>query len=916
MKILARSVTRLEDYAPPAFCIVASELIIDLDFHKTQVNARHQVRRRVSDHDAQLDTTQDMRLDMEAMEIHKISIDGVALNQPQYRIEDHALILFAVPDEFDLTIENTIRPAQNTALSGLYKSANLLCTQCEAEGFRRITPAIDRPDNLGEYTVTLRAQQKTFPLLLCNGNLVDEGACGASDNGMHYTTWHDPYPKPTYLFAIVAGKLSCLEDSFTTCSGRKVALKFFAACRDINKCVYAMASLKRAMAWDEKIYGREYDLDLFNVVAVEDFNMGAMENKSLNIFNTQCVLADPAMATDDDFETVEAVIGHEYFHNWSGNRVTCRDWFQLSLKEGFTVFREQQFSADMGSAAVKRIADVAGLRSYQFREDAGPMAHAVRPDSYREINNFYTATVYNKGAEVIRMLHELLGAEQFRRATDLYFARHDGQAVTTDDFVAAMESIGGMDLTQFKNWYSQAGTPVVEVETVHHADRGVLEITLSQHCKPTPQQPQKAPFVIPIKFAFFDSDGKRIPLIASDNAHDYCQQDDLLVLSEARQTFTFPYRSPRQENDHAQPVVSLLRGFSAPIELRQPLSKDQLTLLLAHEDDPFNRWEAGQKLFLGHILKDSLGRIQTDPQTHDTTHGTTHAATHDTTHVTVAFLSVLTHAEAEADPALQAEILTLPDQSYISEQVTYSGAPIHPAAVFHARHALKHHLASVHKDKLLEHYHRLNARNDGTITAEQIGMRSLRDTCLGYLMALDSPEIHQLATALLTNSHCMTDSVSALTALANSHKPDRQALLDDFYQHWKKEPLVVDKWLRIQARVATPDTLARVEALTRHPAFDSTNPNKVYALLAGFSHGNPFCFHAADGSGYRFVRKWVACLDSRNPQVSARLVSAFTNWKKYSPELKTQMRAMLKEIAELPGLSPDVAEIVSKSLEN
>lgn len=877
---------RLEDYQPPAFRIVETMLTVDLDFSETKISARHRVRRLRQ-------SQPDLVLDMDALEIGKIGVDGTTLVAGQYRIEDHQLILFDVPGEFNLVIENTIRPEQNTALSGLYKSGEMLCTQCEAEGFRRITPAIDRPDNLSRYTVTLRADKKIFPLLLCNGNLVEQGDSAA---GRHHITWHDPFPKPTYLFAIVAGKLACLEGSFTTRSKRDVALRFYAAPRDIDKCAHAMAALKRSMAWDEKIYGREYDLDLFNVVAVGDFNMGAMENKSLNIFNTQYVLADPAMATDGDFENVESVIGHEYFHNWSGNRVTCRDWFQLSLKEGFTVFREQQFSADMGSKAVKRIEDVAVLRSHQFREDAGPMAHPVRPDSYMEINNFYTATVYNKGAEVIRMLHTLLGAKKFRRGTDLYFARHDGQAVTTDDFVAAMESAGGVDLARFKNWYSQAGTPVVEVKTAHDAGRGVFEITLSQRCPPTPEQPHKAPFVIPIKVALFDREGNRIPARASNQGDHWNDRDDLLVLSGRRQTFVFKGLT---SSSASPPVASLLRGFSAPVELRQPLSEDDLALLLSHDDDPFNRWEAGQKLFLGHLLKRVKGiRNGEEMPAAD--------------RLARAFESVLDETDTAADTALQAVILTLPDQAYISEQLE----PIDPAAIFQARQELKRHLAKTHKTKLLKRYHQLNEHNDGAVNTQQIGNRSLRDTCLNYLISLDEPEIHELAAALLKNSRCMTDSAAALGALANSGKPDRQALLDDFYRRWKDEPLVVDKWLGIQATVPHEETLSRVESLSRHEAFDPTNPNKVYSLMAGFSHANPVCFHARDGAGYRFVRRWVAQLDPVNPQVSARLVSAFTNWKKYIPELKDQMQAALQEIAELPKLSGDVAEIVGKSLEN
>lgn len=877
-------VTRLRDYRPPAHRIVETALDLDLDADETRVRARHQVRRQ----DAAADLVLDAEADM--LQLHAVRIDGEAVPPGRYRMEGGKLVIKDAPAAFELAIENTTFPARNTALSGLYQSGGMLCTQCEAEGFRRIAPAIDRPDNLAAYTVTLRADAEKFPLLLCNGNLTGHGDLGG---GRHYATWHDPFPKPTYLFAIVAGDLARLDGHFTTRSKRRVALRFFARVRDIGKCAHALQALKKAMAWDEAAYGREYDLDLFNVVAVGDFNMGAMENKSLNIFNTRYVLADPAVATDADFENVEAVIGHEYFHNWSGNRVTCRDWFQLSLKEGFTVFREQQFSADMGSAAVKRIEDVAALRDHQFQEDAGPMAHPVRPDSYLEINNFYTATVYNKGAEVIRMLHTLLGAETFRRGTDLYFDRHDGQAATTDDFVAAMQRAAGLDLAQFKRWYDQAGTPVVEVETAYDAARAALQITLSQHCPPTPQQPRKEPFVIPVRAALFDRHGRRIAARLKESAGAggaTAHGDDLLVLSEPRQSFLF-------EGVGAEPVASLLRNFSAPVELRHALSDSDLALLLAHDDDPFNRWEAGQKLFLKHLV-DGVSAIQAGRD----------IALSDT--VVRAVESVLDQADNGGDAALQAEILTLPSEAYLSEALEV----IDPAAVFGARRALKRRLATALKAKIAACYHRLNRRNDGTLSAGQVAGRRLRDACLGFLAALDEEEVHALAARQLAGARCMTDAAAALAVLAHSGAPQRRALLDDFYARWKDEPLVVDRWLHIQATAARPETLSRVEKLTEHAAFDSANPNKIYALIIAFCHANPVCFHRPDGAGYRFARKWVAQLDPLNPQLAARLVSAFTRWRKYTPELKSRMQSALREIAELPKLSADVAEIVGKSL--
>ena len=927
------TVTRLRDYRPPAYCIVETVLDIALDFDETRIRARHQVRRQAAT-DATADLA-DLVLDADAdmLALHAVRIDGVALPPQRYRMENNKLIITDVPaaTEFELAIDNSAFPSRNTALSGLYQSGDMLCTQCEAEGFRRITPAVDRPDNLAVYHVTLRADAAKFPQLLCNGNLVDRGDDGDDDgddgdskanNRRHFATWHDPFPKPTYLFAIVAGALARLDGRFTTCSGRTVDLRFFARARDIDKCAHALESLKRAMAWDETTYGREYDLDLFNVVAVGDFNMGAMENKSLNIFNTHYVLADPTVVIDADFENIESVIGHEYFHNWSGNRVTCRDWFQLSLKEGFTVFREQQFSADMNSAAVKRIEDVAVLRDHQFQEDAGPLAHAVRPDSYIEINNFYTATVYNKGAEVIRMLRTLLGAKVFRRGCDLYFARHDGQAATTDDFVAAMADAADATgacaelFAQFKNWYTQAGTPVVTVESEFDAARKRLTLTFNQHCLPTPGQPHKEPFVIPIRAALFDRQGRRLDARevdgeefddGADDAHgdadDNRKRDALLVLSKPRQSFVF-------ENVDAQPVASLLRDFSAPVDLRYALSDADLAMLLAHDDDPFNRWEAGQKLFLKHIL-DGVSKIQVGENT-ESIEDSANIAISDSVlqSVDAVFNQAAADDDGDNDAALLAEILTLPSERYVSEQLEV----IDPAAVFRARLILKHCLAAALKTKITATYHRFNRRNDGTVTPKQIAGRSLRDVCLGYLMTLDEDESNALAAAQLANAKCMTDAATALTALTHVGAPQKQQALDDFYAQWKDEPLAVDRWLRIQATAAREDTLATVQKLSEHPAFDRANPNKIYMLIIAFCHANPVCFHRADGAGYRFAAHWVAQLDPRNPQLAARLASAFTRWKKYTPELKTQLRDTLRDLAARPNLSNDVTEIVTKSL--
>lgn len=882
MKAEPSTTIYLKDYRPPDFVITHSDLDITLGFETTVVHGSHKVVRKNP-------SAENLELHCALMKIQSVSVDGKQLAARQFRQTDSHLIVYSVPEYFTLDIVNTIDPSKNTALSGLYQSGNMLCSQCEAEGYRRITPAIDRPDNLTIYTVKLNADKATFPVLLCNGNLLDSG----QDKNFHYTLWHDPFPKPTYLFAIVAGKLSHLEDHFQTMTGRMVSLRFYARARDIDKCAHAMASLKNAMRWDEQVYGREYDLDLFNVVAVDDFNMGAMENKSLNIFNTKYVLADSKMATDDDFQNVESVIGHEYFHNWSGNRVTGRDWFQLSLKEGFTVFREQMFSADMGCRAVKRIDDVNALRAYQFKEDASPMAHPVRPDSYQEINNFYTATVYDKGAEVVRMIHTLLGAQLFRKGTDFYFENFDGQAVTTDEFVHAMETVSKQDLTQFKLWYSQAGTPQVDVETHYDSENACYHINMRQTCPITPGQPDKQPFVIPIKIALFSASGEKLLL---NNAVD----ELTLILDKSEQS----YKITGIDNP---PIPSLLRDFSAPVEVNLPLGDAQLETLLTNDDDPFSRWEAAQKLFLKQLLGDITDMQKGKP-------------CRDNVPLAEVFNALLSNAlslkqkssawQTKADQhAFLAELLILPNAAYISEQVT----PIDPIAIEQSRKQLKILLATSAKDKLLACYHQCQSINTGKPDADEMAARSLRDTCLDYLNTLDD-ESQSLCLKQLKQSRCMTDSASAIAFIARSLRTDKQQLLDDFYQQWKEEPLVVDMWLRAQATFAHDSTLSNVKKLTEHVGFDVTNPNKVYALILGFTHGNPYCFHADDGSGYQFLKHWVEKLDPINPQISARLVSALNGWSKYKSGIRDKMKKTLIEISSLPKLSNDVGEIVEKNL--
>lgn len=885
MKAKSPTTVYLKDYLPPDFVITHSDLDITLGFETTMVRGHHKVTRKNA-------SASDLELHCEMMDVQSIAVDGKQLESNEFSQTETRLIIHNASEAFTLDIVNTIDPSKNTALSGLYKSGDMLCSQCEAEGYRRITPGIDRPDSLAIYKVKLSADKSTFPVLLCNGNLIESG----EEKNFHYTLWHDPFPKPTYLFAIVAGKLSCLEGSFETMSGRSVSLKFYARDRDIEKCDHAMTSLKNAMRWDEQVYGREYDLELFNVVAVDDFNMGAMENKSLNIFNTKYVLADSKMATDGDFQNVEAVIGHEYFHNWSGNRVTARDWFQLSLKEGFTVFRDQTFSADLGCSGVKRIEDVNLLRAHQFKEDAGPMAHSVRPDSYQEINNFYTATIYEKGAEVVRMIHTLLGAQLFRQGTDFYFDEFDGQAVTIDDFVGAMEKVSKQDLTQFKHWYSQAGTPQVEVETHFDSKNACYEIKMRQTCPATPGQQSKQPFVIPIKTALFSATGEKLLLNG--------EVDELTLILDK------PEQSYKITGIHTQPIPSLLRGFSAPIEMNLPLSDDHLETLLTHDDDPFNRWEASQKLFLKQLLGD-IADIQDNKPFHENAR-----LAHVFDGVLGAALNEKLNEKSSAnfsgadERAFLAELLVLPSAPYLSKQI----APIDPIAIELSRKQLKTFLATSSKDKLLACYHQCQSMNTGKPDAAEMAARSLRDTCLDYLNVLDDHESQSLCLNQLKKTRCMTDSASAIAFIARSLSDDKQQILDDFYQQWQEESLVVDTWLRAQATFAHDSTLHTVKKLTEHRGFDFTNPNKVYALILGFTHGNPFCFHADDGSGYQFILHWVEKLDPINPQVSARLVTALSGWNRYKPSIRDKMKETLVAISALPNLSNDVGEIVEKNL--
>jgi aminopeptidase N len=861
----------LRDYRAPDFLIDDVELLFHLGPGATRVRSRLKCRRN-GDH------ARPLRLDGEALELCRVALDGRDLSGSGYTLTDTALTVPAAGDAFEIEIETLVRPDRNTELSGLYISSGNFCTQCEAEGFRRITYFLDRPDVLATYTTTLVADRLRFPVMLSNGNLVESVDQG---DGLQRVTWRDPHPKPSYLFALVAGDLACIEDRFTTMSGRTVDLYIYAQHHNIDKCGHAMAALKNAMRWDEEKYGREYDLERYHVVAVDDFNMGAMENKGLNIFNSQYVLAAPQTATDSDYENIEGVIGHEYFHNWSGNRVTCRDWFQLSLKEGFTVFRDQQFSGDMGSAGVKRIQDANILRTLQFREDAGPMAHPVRPGSYQEINNFYTVTVYNKGAEVVRMLHHLLGADGFRRGTDLYFDRHDGQAVTTDDFVKALEDANDVDLSQFRLWYDQAGTPVVSVEEDYDPDKGRYALTLSQHTPETPGQKTKQPFHIPIDSALLDASGAAMPVWKDGAA------SGVLELREARRTFCFEVGE--------RPVPSLLRGFSAPVKLELERPAQDWYFLMTHDSDPFVRWDAGQQTAVA-VLKGLVADIQA------------RRAPEPPDHFVAAFARVL--RSGEIDRQFQAEMLRLPSETYLAEGFEV----IDPEAIARARRALKEALASRLEQDFLAQYHAMRMDSEYRPEPRQIGARALRNACLSYLTALDTAEHRRLAAGQFEASNNMTDRLAALQALAATQSKERDRTLDTFYQAWQSEPLIVNKWFSVQATSPATDTLARVRELTRHPAFDIGNPNKVRALIGGFAQGNPLHFHRPDGEGYVLVADHVIDLDRLNPQVAARLASSFSFWRRYEPVRRDLMRKQLERIHSSPGLSRDVAEIVSKAL--
>jgi aminopeptidase N len=908
---------RLADYRPSAWLAPTIELDVDIGATHTRVLARTVFERNPQA--GRTGTRALLMLDGDAITVSELRIDGQTPPEGTWRATAQGLVIEAPADQFTLEVLTVLEPAANTQLMGLYASTSGLFTQCEAEGFRRITFALDRPDVLSRYTVTLHADRDTHPVLLSNGN-----AAGAGDEGggRHWSRWVDPFPKPAYLFAMVAARLDELREPFVTASGRTVSLHVYVEPGKLDQAGFAMQALIRAARWDEEVFGLEFDLERYSIVAVGDFNMGAMENKGLNIFNTRYVLARPDVATDKDYENIDRVVAHEYFHNWTGNRVTCRDWFQLSLKEGLTVFRDQEFGADMYSRAVQRIQEVRTLRAAQFPEDAGPMAHPIRPAAYMEISNFYTATIYEKGAEVVRMIHTLLGAAGFRAGMDRYFARHDGQAVTTEDFLAAMADASGVDLTQFARWYHTAGTPRLTVHSRHDADSATLTLTVRQSCPVTAYDRQDTPegaapadkeaLHVPLSVGLIDASGEDLPVVLEGETppagnpvqagQEAGQEADrgsgektrVLSVTDAEQTFVFTGLRER-------PVLSLLRDFSAPVLLEE-IDLDEAQAIadlghrMAHDRNAFARWEAGQRLAARAILGAvaTPARAATDP-------------------AGAFFVRAVARVldDALSDPAFAAEALTLPAEASLAEQMVQ----VDPEGLFEARRTLREAVARTHRTRALELYHHLAPRGPYSPAAGPAGQRALRNALLGLLMELpDDHEVIELCRSQFDQADNMTDSIAALGLLAQVDGPARADALERFATRWQDEALVMDKWFAAQAGSRLPGTLAAVRSLLDHPAFDRRNPNKVRALVSTFCHANHRHFHAADGSGYAFCAEQVIALDALNPQIAARLARAFDRWRRFDPDRMTHAVSALVSIRDHAGLSRDVTEIVTRAL--
>ncbi len=875
MKDAAPSAIYLKDYSQPHYWIETVDLVFELGENSTQVTSTIQCVRNGA-----YRSDQPLVLQGEQLELVSVTLDGEELAASDYSVTDKELTLPNAPATFELVIVTRIQPQNNTSLEGLYQSSGNFCTQCEAEGFRKITYYADRPDVMALFTTTIIADKTKYPVLLSNGNPV---AQGEYDDGLHWVKWVDPFRKPCYLFALVAGDLDYIEDHYTTMSGREVQCRIYVQSHNIDKCDHAMASLKKSMQWDEQTWGREYDLDVYNIVAVDDFNMGAMENKGLNIFNSKYVLAKQDTATDTDFINIEGVIGHEYFHNWSGNRVTCRDWFQLTLKEGLTVFRDQQFTADMNAATPKRIDDVNILRTAQFAEDSGPMAHPIQPSSYVEINNFYTVTVYNKGAEVIRMIHTILGKDGFRRGMDLYFERHDAQAVTTDDFVAAMEDANDVSLALFKRWYKQAGTPTIAVSESYDAASKLYQLTVQQHTPPTPGQDVKLPFHIPLRCALLGEQGDDLEV----SCNGVSAREHVLELKQDEQTFVF-------DSVEQKPVLSILRNFSAPVKVAFERSDEELAFLMAHDSDEFNRWDAGQNLASRLIL--SLVEAQQ------------HNRPMSVPDYFVEAVNTVTR-DASLDKALAARMITLPSWSYIAEQMeTIAVDEIHQAREF-----IYTQLAAQLAGRWRSLYE-VNRNDQYDLSPQQMGQRFLKNQAMAYLLRNPDEDNDSIVLQQFEQADNMTDQQAAFTQLVHQQSRYAEPAIDSFYQQWKADQLVLDKWFMIQATTPVAETLSQVEALLQHQDFSLSNPNRVRACLGAFCSANPVAFHGNGGAGYQLLAKYVEILDKLNPQVAARMTIPLTRWRRYDPARQQQMQTVLQQLRDIDGLSADVYELVDKSL--
>ena len=869
---------RLKDYRPPDWLIETVDLDVSLDPAATTVRAKLKLKPNSGG------TPAPLVLDGEALKLRSLALDGKPLPSDSFLATPERLTIAQPPNRpFELTIETIVDPTANTQLMGLYRAGATYCTQCEAEGFRRITYFLDRPDVMAVYTTRIEADKTETPVLLSNGNLIAQGDVPGTNR--HFALWHDPFKKPCYLFALVGGKLGRITDSFTTISGRNVALHIYVEPGKEDRAHYAMDSLKRAMRWDEEAFGREYDLDIFMIVAVSAFNMGAMENKGLNVFNDKYVLASPATATDTDYAHIEAVIAHEYFHNWTGDRITCRDWFQLCLKEGLTVFRDEEFSADQRSRAVERIGDVRALRSHQFVEDAGPLAHAVRPEVYHEINNFYTTTVYDKGGEVVRMIKVLLGPELFRRGMDLYFERHDGEAATVEQFVQCFADVSHRDFSQFMRWYTQAGTPDVVVAPHYDARAKTYRLDISQTTPPTPGQPDKAPVVIPLAVGLVGKDGGDLPLTLDGHPLDR----GVIEVTRSNQSFVFTGVSE-------QPIPSFNRGFSAPIKLSLPIEPDDLRFLAAQDSDSFNRWQAVQTLGMSLLTANvATLRQNRSPRTDDGL---------------IAALSA-NLADRSLEPAFIALTLNPPSESDIAREI---GRNVDPDAIFAARRHLRAAIGERLGTALTDTYRRMIGASPYSPDATSAGKRTLKNVCLDLLAATQQNEAIARAFAQYRDADNMTDRMAALETLAQYDRPERTEAIADFYARYSADPLIIDKWLALQAAIPEPATLDRVRTLTAHPAFSMANPNRVRSLIGSFAQVNHTQFNRADGAGYDFVADIVLTLDPKNPQVAARLMGAFRSWRALEPLRRDRAEATLRRVAAAPTLSPDVRDIVARTL--